>query len=242
LKNKEFLLKQKIAHRGIHDIFLENTLPAFEEAIKYHDTIELDVRLSKDNVVVVFHDDNLKRIFGINRDIQDLTLEEIKKYQYIPTLEETLSFIHGQVPIIIEIKKDRRTKVFIAKLTKLLDNYQGKFAIQTFYPLTLLWFTLYRPQYIKGYLIYDAFFDNILYSLILNQLILKNILRPDYIGVNLSALKERKIQALRKNYIVIGYTIQNKKQYQKYKQYADNFIYDIKKQETVPLWTASQKE
>ena len=56
-----------IAHRGLHDIkkgIPENSMKAFEEAIKKGVAIELDVRLSKDGRVVVFHDKPLKRMCG----------------------------------------------------------------------------------------------------------------------------------------------------------------------------------
>ena len=67
------------AHRGDSLKALENTLPAFEKAIESgSDWIELDVNETKDNVPVVFHDCNLKRIMGKDAKIRDLTLEEIK--------------------------------------------------------------------------------------------------------------------------------------------------------------------
>ena len=60
-----------IAHRGIHDNIdiPENTLQAFKKAVKNNISIELDVQLTKDNVLVIFHDDNLKRMTGINKTI-----------------------------------------------------------------------------------------------------------------------------------------------------------------------------
>ena len=50
--------------------------------------IELDVHLTKDNIVVVFHDNNLKRLTGINKNIKDLTYDEIKNIIDVPTLNE----------------------------------------------------------------------------------------------------------------------------------------------------------
>ena len=110
MRKEEFLLNAIIAHRGIHYKYLENTIPSFLEAINKKCIIELDVRLTKDNQVIVFHDQSLKRIFGINRDIKDLTIEEIKKYNYIPTLEEVLNLVNNRVPIIIEVKHSKGIK------------------------------------------------------------------------------------------------------------------------------------
>ena len=214
-------------HRGLHEKFLENTLSSFQEAIKKHYQIELDVRLTKDNVAVIFHDYNLKRIFKIDRNINDLTLEEIKKYHYIPTLEEALNLISGKTPILIEIKYDKRTGILEKEISKLLDEYYGEFAIMSFNPLTLLWFRLNRPHYIRGYLIHTVLTGNFLVHFILNQNLLKCIVKPDFIGINLLGLKEKSSKNLRKKYPLIGYTIKTKKEYQEYQNDADNFICDI---------------
>ena len=59
------MLKNKIiAHRGVFDNekVVENTLESFKKAIHYHYPIELDVQLTKDNYLVVFHDESLRRL------------------------------------------------------------------------------------------------------------------------------------------------------------------------------------
>ena len=231
MKNIKFLKNNLIAHRGIHSKYIENTIPAFQEAIKYNYTIELDIRLTKDKEIVVFHDSNLKRIFQINREINNLTLQEIKKYKYIPTLIESLKIIDNKVPIIIDIKSN---KEIIKKLIKILDNYNGTFTVQSYNPFILLWFRRNRPNYIRGFLIYKYIY---LKSLLF-------ILKPDYIITNLSNLKN--FNKYRNKFILIGYTLKTKKEYHTYINEADNFICDIqgkiKNKETVPLRTVSQKE
>ena len=208
----DFLFKSIIAHRGIHYKYLENTILAFEEAIKKKYIVEFDVRLTKDKQVVVFHDANLKRIFEIDRDINDLTLEELRQYQYISTFSEILEMIDGRVPIIIDVKFCRGIE---SKIASELDNYKGLFAIQSFSPLTILWFKINRPNYIRGYLIYQfLYLKSILF-----------ILKPSYIATNLGNLWS--LNKYRYKYKVIGYTIKNKKEYQIYKNQADNFIFDI---------------
>ncbi len=107
------------AHRGDSSKALENTLPAFEKAIESgFGWIELDVNETKDNVPVVFHDCNLKRIMGKDARMRDLTLEELKalhpagsmgpafKDIKIPTLEEVLNTCKGKIHINIEVKED----------------------------------------------------------------------------------------------------------------------------------------
>jgi len=99
-----------IAHRGFRKKFPENTIPAFTDAFRIgSDAVELDVHLTKDEKVVVFHDFDLYRFFGIRSNVGDLTLNEIRKFVFpgtktqIPTLEEVLSTIGGK-EIFVELK------------------------------------------------------------------------------------------------------------------------------------------
>ena len=68
-----------IAHRGVHDNknTPENSLKAFYKALIEKYPIELDIQLTKDNEIVVFHDKNLKRMTGVDKNVSDLTLDEI---------------------------------------------------------------------------------------------------------------------------------------------------------------------
>lgn len=80
IPKNHWLLLRPIAHRGLHnEIFPENSLPAFENAVKHECPIELDVHLSSDGVLFVFHDDNAKRMTGLDADINQLTMSEIKQ-------------------------------------------------------------------------------------------------------------------------------------------------------------------
>ena len=79
---------EMVAHRGYSGIAPENSMPAFQKAIEAGFThIELDVQRCKENSegkaeYVISHDDNLKRICGVNKKIEDMTVDEIKKYSY----------------------------------------------------------------------------------------------------------------------------------------------------------------
>lgn len=229
MKDLQFLKENLIAHRGVCYNYLENTLDAFRIAIIKNYTIELDIHLTKDNKIIVFHDGNLQRITGINKNIKDATYKEIKDIINIPTLKEALELVQGKVPIIIELKYANIRKKFEKRVVKLLDKYPGKFAIQSFNPLSILWFKLNRKKYIRGYLINSIFSDNILINAFLNNKLLNKILTPDYIGVNLSYLKNSKIKSLRSKYLIVGYTINTNKEYNDYYDYADNFICNIRK-------------
>ena len=62
-----WFVEYKLAHRGLHnDIYPENSLGAYENAIKHGFAIELDIRVLKDGNLAIFHDDNLNRMCGVN--------------------------------------------------------------------------------------------------------------------------------------------------------------------------------
>ena len=111
------LLHQYYAHRGLHDLEAgvpENSMKAFRLAIEKGFGMEMDVQLSKDGIPVVFHDATLTRMCGVEKRVNELTLAELKQLslawtqERIPTFQEFLTLVNGQVPLIIEIKMDKR--------------------------------------------------------------------------------------------------------------------------------------
>ena len=99
-----------IAHRGFSDKYPENTLIAFKKAIELGVYgIEADIRLSSDNKAIIFHDDNLKRITGIDKKPESLSLFELKKLdagqgENIPSLDELITLTNAKAVLILEIK------------------------------------------------------------------------------------------------------------------------------------------
>ena len=225
--NNTFLTKHLIAHRGVHYKYLENSLNAFKEAMKRNYIIELDVHITKDNKIVVYHDNNLKRLTGVLKNIEDLTYKQILKIISIPTIEEVLELVKGKVPIIIEIKVIKENGKLEYLLSKILDNYKGEFAIQSFNYNSLLWFKNNRKKYIRGYLINSITPHNIIIKYILNNKI-KNI-EPTYLGINLDYINNKNIKKLKNKYLIIGYTINNQKEFSKYYKITNNLICNIKK-------------
>jgi glycerophosphoryl diester phosphodiesterase len=111
MNNLNLLLNLPIAHRGLHnDLIPENTIHAIDSAFKNNFNCEIDVRLTKDNKVIVFHDDSLLRLCGIDRFVNDLTYEEIKNYEIskssetIPLLTDVLKIIPNNKILLIELK------------------------------------------------------------------------------------------------------------------------------------------
>lgn len=102
-KDMTWLLNGYFAHRGLFNKeFPENSMEAFDNAIKYGYGIELDVQFSKDEKLVVFHDDNLKRVTGDNRNVCDVEYSELK------TLK--LSNTEKTIPLFEDVLKKNRWK------------------------------------------------------------------------------------------------------------------------------------
>jgi glycerophosphoryl diester phosphodiesterase len=101
----------RIGHRGARTTEPENTLRSYGKALEIGvDAIELDVRKTRDNQIVVIHDADVKRTTNGKGLVADLTLKEIKelstdKNEKIPTLEEALEFIDSKAKILIELKE-----------------------------------------------------------------------------------------------------------------------------------------
>ena len=231
MKDLKFLKDSLIAHRGVHIDAPENTINAFKEAVKKKYIIEFDVHLLKDNTVVVFHDDNLKRMTGQNKKLKDCTYEEIKDLQlldsndYIPTLKEVLKIINGKVPIIVELKSDRKVRLLEKELVKQLDKYKGKFCVKSFNPLSIRWFRKNKPDYIRGLLVNNK--KKSLISAICRSNISLIITRPDFISCNYKLHNNKKILRYMKKHPVIAWTIKNEEQLLKNKNNFYNLIVDF---------------
>ena len=154
---------QKFAHRGLHDAeagVLENTLSAFEAACRAGYGIELDIQFSRDGAVVVFHDDDLKRLCGDGRKVCDVPLEELRTLRLggieaarIPTLREALDLVDGRAPLLIELKTGARNAELCEALTAHLRDYKGRYIVESFNPLIVRWFRRNAPQVVRGQLV-----------------------------------------------------------------------------------------
>jgi glycerophosphoryl diester phosphodiesterase len=101
----------KIGHRGARAYEPENTLRSFQKAIELGvNAVELDVRRTRDDQLVVIHNANVNKTTDGNGSVNELTLNEIKgfvteKGEKVPTLEEALQFLDKRVTILVELKE-----------------------------------------------------------------------------------------------------------------------------------------
>ncbi|MBO5939015.1 MAG: glycerophosphodiester phosphodiesterase [Clostridia bacterium] len=132
------------AHRGLHGEGVpENSLAAFEKACVAGFGIELDVQLSRDGEVMVFHDYTLIRMTGEEGKVCERTAEELGALRLadtdekIPTLREVLALVDGRVPLLVELKGESGDTSLCPKVAELLAEYRGPYCIESFNPLLL---------------------------------------------------------------------------------------------------------
>ncbi|MDQ6437978.1 glycerophosphodiester phosphodiesterase [Mesorhizobium sp. LHD-90] len=142
MRDISWLTKQPVAHRGFHDMnkkVWENTLSAFARAAERGYAIECDVHLSLDGEVIVFHDNDLRRLAGREGYVWQKTAAEFGALRiggtddHAPTLKETLDLVAGRVPLVIELKGiPGHDAGLVAKVGSLLKDYSGDVAIMSF--------------------------------------------------------------------------------------------------------------
>jgi len=224
-----------IAHRGFHNNeFPENSIGAFINAKKHGFAIELDVQLSVDDNIVVFHDADTFRMTKEKGKINELKLSQIKKRKLlnsdfdIPTLKEVFDTVGKDIPILIEIKNSKKPGKLEMLLCSEINSYQGVCAVQSFNPLSLQFVKQKCPHILRGQLS-QSYKDekmNIIKKYILKNFILNNLSEPHFISYRIDDLPNRKIYSFRKKGIpIIGWTINDKNFYDA-KKYCDNIIFE----------------
>lgn len=238
--SRAHLTKHFYAHRGLFNNASEapeNSLAAFKLAVENGYGIELDVQLSKDKVPVVFHDATLNRMCGVDGNVWDYTLEELKKFKLanseesIPTFAETLEVIGGKCPIIVEYKLDVVSTEVCRLGNELLKVYNGPYCIESFHPLALLWYKKNRPDVVRGQLSMKFWkekkYKGKFIYLLMTYLVTNIATRPDFIAYkhsdasNLSRRMCRIFGALS-----VAWTIKSTEQYEVAKDKFDLFIFD----------------
>ena len=190
------LLNTHYAHRGLHNNESdapENSMAAFQKAIDAGYGIELDVQLTRDRIPVVFHDETLDRVCGVNGKVRDFTYEELQAFtlcksnERIPLFSDVLRQVNGQIPLIVEIKPHERVVDVCAAADVLLREYKGVYCVESFHPLAVRWYMKNRPEVIRGQL--SSSFNipgkRETRDLTLLHYLLTNVIcRPDFIAYN----------------------------------------------------------
>lgn len=159
------LANKRYAHRGLYDNkggSPENSLKSFRDAMDAGYGIELDLRLSADGRVVVFHDADLRRMCGVQCELASKTMDELASLRLldtderIPRLDEVLRLVSGSVPLLIELKTARpggpEAAWLCSRAAEFLDGYAGPYVIESFDYAVLEWFRANRLGVMRGQL------------------------------------------------------------------------------------------
>ncbi len=182
------------AHRGLHQkdrTVPENSLMAFGKAIEAGYGIELDINLTADGEVVVFHDDSLLRVCGVDKLISQCLATELADFrlektdQTIPLLADVLKLVDGQVPLIVELKNTKAWPQLCVKAAEQLADYAGPYCIESFHPGIVSWFYKNKPRVVRGQL--SAGYQNFAgtpwwQSLLIASIMTNVIARPHFIA------------------------------------------------------------
>ncbi len=153
------LFSPPIAHRGLWSPTgaPENSLAAFDAACRAGYGIELDVQLSSDGQVMVFHDHHLARMAGAAATLKEKTAADLGALRLkgsgepIPTLEQVLRLVDGRVLIMVEIKSlPGEEGPLDEQVAQTIEGYVGPFSIIGFNPYSHAWWAEHRPDVLRG--------------------------------------------------------------------------------------------
>ena len=229
-----------IAHRGLFNNadIPENSIKAFQKAVSNGYGIELDVQMTSDGELVVFHDETLKRMCGVNKTLFKCEYGELMKYRLldtdekIPTFESVLKTVGGRVPLVIEIKPEGNWRKCTEKTVLMLDRYEGEFCIESFSPMVINWIKKNRPHIIRGQLSMNFFKSNVKLKAI-EKFLMSNLLtnfwtKPDFIAYNHKHAGQLSYSLCRKLYGVenAAWTIKSQAQMDKASNVFQIMIFD----------------
>lgn len=229
------------AHRGLYDNehgIPENSMAAFRRAVDKGYGIELDVHLTADNQLVVFHDDTLTRMCGVNKKISSFLYSDLMQLRLlgteegIPLFKDVLELIDGKVPLIIELKVDGSNQNLLCPLVwQLLSRYKGDYCIESFHPFVLQWFKRHEPQVVRGQLSCNFFKENPHCDIVLflmSNLMTNFFTHPDFIAYKYLDLDNPAVIYNRKLFhiMTVVWTIPGKPTYDRFKNKVDAMIFE----------------
>jgi len=147
------------AHRGLHGVGSpENSPAAFAAAIERGFGIECDIQLSADGEAMVFHDWELDRLTGESGPVRSRRAAELGAIRLdggvdtIPTLAQIVTLVAGRVPLMIEVKSRRETRIgpVCIAVNRALADYRGAHAVMSFDPRVAHWFYRHAPGIQRG--------------------------------------------------------------------------------------------
>lgn len=195
LRKWPLLTQYHYAHRGLHDLSAgipENSMAAFRTAVSQGFGAELDVRLTRDGRLAVFHDADVYRMCGVHGLVEEMTAAELSQLRLggteekIPFFEEVLPLFEGQTPLLIELKYARSSKPLPQAVCRALEGHPVDYCMESFDPRPLFWLRRHRPEVLRGQLSKNFFRDaqrpNAILCFFLTHLCLNFLSAPDFVA------------------------------------------------------------
>lgn len=225
-----------IAHRGLHgDKIPENSLAAFAAAVEAGYAIEMDLQLSADGKVVVFHDYGLARMTGFKQKVRETSWEQLRQLklagseQGIPLFSELLALVAGKVPLLIEVKNEGAVGALEQAVIDQLKGYQGDCALQSFNPFVVQYFAKHAPEMTRGQLSSNFKGEKLALwkKFLLRNLLLNFISKPAFIAYEYGALPDWFARRVReKGLLLLTWTVRNEEDYKRARLLFDNIIFE----------------
>ncbi len=208
-RSMDTLRGRDYAHRGLWNVERpENSLAAFDAAAGRGYGIELDVQLTADGALCVFHDNSLRRMTGTDGDIRECTLAQLAPLRLrgtgerIPAFAQALETVRGRVPLIVELKTCSRIEELCEKVWALLRDYPGVYCVESFDPRAVRWFRKNAPQVLRGQLVQGwhglPAKEKTALTFLMSTLVQNCLGRPDFIACNTALEKSLSMRLMRK--------------------------------------------
>nr|WP_221220901.1 glycerophosphodiester phosphodiesterase [Phenylobacterium haematophilum] len=233
------LFHPPVAHRGLwtRGGAPENSLAAFQAACEAGYGVELDVHLSSDGEAMVFHDDDLKRMTGVEGKLRDRTAADLAELslkgtdEKIPTLRETLALIGRRAMVHIELKTPYgEVGPLEQRVHELLIDHAGPTCVIGFNPYSHAWFADRFPGVLRGLDSYDykqAPGMNEAQRESFARLEHVSIARPHFLALHIGMLPDERAARFREEGVpVVAWTVREPAQWDAVKDYCDNLIFE----------------
>jgi glycerophosphoryl diester phosphodiesterase len=221
--HQSWLTRTPIAHRGLHAAHAgrpENSLAAFEHACALRFPVELDVRLTRDREVVVFHDRWLRRLTGTAGRVEDSDAADIRALRLlgtverVPLLREVLDVVDGRVPLLVELKSSLLWPALERAVIEALDGYAGDIAIQSFKRRTVRALDRSDAPHAVGHLWPRLGVP-------------ATGVRAGFHGCHVDALPSRAVRRRREaGAVVLAWTVRSESEAARAMRYVDNYIFE----------------
>ncbi len=234
-KELNWIKQLYFAHRGLYDNkkIPENSMAAFHHAVEHGYDIECDVRLTKDNRLVVFHDASLFRMTGKKGKLRQLYLEDLNDLKLlntdetIPTLRQVIQTLPNSVSYLIELKPYRSARRLVKVFLKEVAGVNVRYAIHSFDPFVVYQFKKRAPHIIRGQIAETFAHKRGLSYFLLKHMVFNPITKPDFINYRFEDLPRKQLDRLKaKGMPILSFSARSEEDLEFVRTHYDNAVFE----------------